>query len=41
MDTYDTDSAGNLRPVCTCYVDCGCTCLDCVCDAWGEEYDDD
>lgn len=41
MDTYDTDSAGDLRPVCTCDDGCGCMCANCTCASWGEEYDDD
>lgn len=38
MDTYDTDSAGDLRPVCTCEDGCNCTCTGCRC-AWGWEDD--
>ena len=38
MDAYDTDSAGDTRPVCTCDDGCDCTCADCRC-AWG--WDDD
>lgn len=37
MDTYDTDSSGNLRAVCSCGDDCDCMCLNCVCDAWGDD----
>jgi len=40
MDTYDTDSAGDLRPVCTCGDDCPCMCLSCMCDKWGDEDDE-
>ena len=39
MDTYDTDSAGDLRAVCTCDGDCGCSCLGCAC-AFGCDDDD-
>jgi hypothetical protein len=38
MDTYDTDSAGDLQPVCTCDDRCDCKCTGCRC-AWG--WDDD
>jgi hypothetical protein len=38
MDTYDTDSAGHLRPMCTCDDGCDCTCTDCVC---ARRWDDD
>lgn len=31
MDTYGTDSAGDLRPVCTCDDGCPCFCLGCRC----------
>jgi hypothetical protein len=31
MDTYDTDSTGNMRAVCTCDGDCDCRCTGCVC----------
>lgn len=37
MDTYDTDSAGDLRAVCTCGDDCSCMCLGCICEAWGDD----
>ena len=37
MDTYDTDSAGEMRSVCTCGDGCGCMCLDCLCEAWGDD----
>jgi len=40
MDTYDTDCAGGLRPVCTCDYDCGCMCMDCVCRAGWQDDDD-
>lgn len=39
MDTYDTDSAGDLRVTCSCTDGCECMCLDCVCEAWGDEDD--
>jgi hypothetical protein len=39
-DTYDTDSAGDLRPTCSCDGDCGCLCDDCRCRSrWGEDDD--
>jgi hypothetical protein len=38
MDTYDTDSAGNLRAVCTCGDDCACTCLDCICPSESDDW---
>jgi hypothetical protein len=39
-DTYDTDSAGNLRPACTCDDRCPCVCLGCACGsrADGEDW---
>lgn len=40
MDTYDTDCAGDLRPVCSCDDGCGCMCLGCICSNWGEEHED-
>ena len=40
MDTYDTDSAGDLRPVCTCGDDCPCMCLSCICDKRGDGDDE-
>jgi hypothetical protein len=36
MDTYDTDSAGNMRAVCTCEDGCACTCTGCQC-AYGRD----
>ena len=26
---------------CSCLEDCDCMCLDCICGAWGEEYEDE
>jgi hypothetical protein len=26
---------------CSCPEGCDCMCLDCICAAWGEEYDDE
>lgn len=38
MDTYGTDSAGDLRAVCTCDDGCGCWCTDCVCSrGWDDD----
>jgi hypothetical protein len=37
MGTYGTDCGGYPRPVCSCLEDCDCMCLDCTCEAWGEE----
>lgn len=37
MDTYDTDSAGNLRVTCSCGDGCECMCAGCACENWGEE----
>ena len=34
MDTYDTDTSGDLRPVCTCADFCDCMCRDCTCTDW-------
>lgn len=39
MDTYDTDSAGDLRPVCTCLDGCLCMCRECGCPQ-PDDYDD-
>lgn len=40
MDTYGTDSAGDLRPVCTCWEGCECMCADCrCCHNWGDDDD--
>ena len=25
---------------CSCQEGCGCACLDCICEGWGEEYED-
>ena len=33
MDTCATDSAGDLRAVCTCGDGCGCLCAGCACPA--------
>jgi hypothetical protein len=40
MDTYDTDSDGHMRHVCTCVDGCECMCAGCICGAWGEEYEE-
>lgn len=41
MDTYDTDSAGDLRTACECLDGCACMCPDCACASWGDDdYDD-
>ncbi len=40
IDTYDTDSAGDLRPVCTCDDGCSCWCTGCRC-ARGWDHEDD
>lgn len=37
MDTYDTDSAGDLRVTCSCGDGCECMCAGCACENWGEE----
>lgn len=37
MDTYDTDSAGMLRPVCSCGDGCDCLCLGCLCRAQDDD----
>lgn len=39
MDTYDTDSAGDMRAVCSCDGDCDCMCLGCICANWGDDED--
>jgi hypothetical protein len=39
MDTYDTDSGGNLQPTCECDDECTCMCPGCRCENWGEEED--
>lgn len=26
---------------CSCQEGCGCACLDCICEGWGEEYEDE
>jgi hypothetical protein len=41
MDTYGTDTEGNLRAECTCDDGCDCMCLGCICASWGEECDDE
>ena len=41
VDTYGPDTAGDLRPECSCGDGCGCMCLNCDCAGWGEEYDDE
>ena len=42
MDTYDTDSAGDLRPACECLDGCECMCPDCRCTGWGDDgYEDE
>ena len=39
MDTYDTDSGGNLQPACECDDECTCMCPGCRCENWVEEED--
>lgn len=39
MDTYGTDSAGNLRAVCSCGDDCDCRCPGCLCGTDDDEED--
>lgn len=42
MDTFDTDSEGNLRATCECLDGCTCTCMDCACESWGDDgYDEE
>lgn len=41
MDTYDTDTAGNLRVVCSCDGDCDCMCAGCACRSKGWDGGDD
>jgi hypothetical protein len=41
MDTYGTDSAGNLRPECTCSDGCECLCSGCICRTVESGWDDD
>jgi hypothetical protein len=41
MDTYGTDTEGNLRAECSCDGDCDCTCLGCACRSKGWDGNDD
>ena len=40
MDVYDTDSAGDMRAVCSCGDGCDCTCTGCVCPSGRDGGDD-